>query len=99
LGIFQVNMPLLYGEGEKAFLRLQDTILQCSQDQTLLAWDFEPQHRQRREDHDGVLATGLLATSPRSFKNCGKIVEIDRHGLHSKIRSYNGAHHRKRALA
>jgi hypothetical protein len=26
LGIFDINMPLLYGEGEKAFLRLQEAI-------------------------------------------------------------------------
>lgn len=27
LGLFDVNMPMLYGEGEKAFLRLQTEIL------------------------------------------------------------------------
>ncbi|RSL45093.1 hypothetical protein CEP51_016139 [Fusarium floridanum] len=30
LGLFQVNMPLLYGEGRKAFLRLQEEILKQS---------------------------------------------------------------------
>ncbi|KAM6534548.1 hypothetical protein FALCPG4_004180 [Fusarium falciforme] len=30
LGLFQVNMPLLYGEGRKAFLRLQEEILRQS---------------------------------------------------------------------
>jgi len=38
LGIFDVNMPLLYGEGKKAFLRLQEEILKSSNDQTLFAW-------------------------------------------------------------
>jgi hypothetical protein len=38
MGIFDVNMPLLYGEGEKAFIRLQEEILKESDDQTLLAW-------------------------------------------------------------
>ena len=28
LGLFKVNMPLLYGEGEDAFRRLQETIIQ-----------------------------------------------------------------------
>jgi hypothetical protein len=27
LGIFGINMPLLYGEGERAFTRLQEEIL------------------------------------------------------------------------
>jgi hypothetical protein len=29
MGIFQVNMPLLYGEGSRAFIRLQEEILKC----------------------------------------------------------------------
>ncbi|KAF2201152.1 hypothetical protein GQ43DRAFT_448996 [Delitschia confertaspora ATCC 74209] len=32
LGIFDVNMPLLYGEGEKAFVRLQEEIMKDSDD-------------------------------------------------------------------
>ncbi|OAG03259.1 HET-domain-containing protein [Paraphaeosphaeria sporulosa] len=38
LGIFDVNMPLVYGEGEKAFVRLQEEIMKDSDDQTLFAW-------------------------------------------------------------
>ena len=38
LGIFDVNMPLLYGEGKKAFLRLQEEILRSSYDYSLFAW-------------------------------------------------------------
>jgi hypothetical protein len=37
LGIFDVNMPLLYGEGRKAFIRLQEEILKETDDQSLLA--------------------------------------------------------------
>jgi hypothetical protein len=32
LGIFEVNMPLLYGEGERAFLRLQEEVLKVTGD-------------------------------------------------------------------
>ena len=32
LGTFGVNMPLLYGEGHKAFLRLQEEIIRRSTD-------------------------------------------------------------------
>ena len=38
LGIFDINMPLLYGEGKRAFQRLQEEILRNSQDQSLFAW-------------------------------------------------------------
>jgi hypothetical protein len=40
LGIFQVNMPLLYGEGRHAaFRRLQLEILKESNDESIFAWD------------------------------------------------------------
>jgi hypothetical protein len=38
LGIFGVNMPLLYGEGIRAFQRLQEEILRVTEDYTLFAW-------------------------------------------------------------
>ena len=37
LGIFGVNMPMLYGEREKAFLRLQEEIIKQSDDHTIFA--------------------------------------------------------------
>jgi hypothetical protein len=42
LGIFDVNMPLLYGEAERAFQRLQEEILKVSNDQSLFAWGVKP---------------------------------------------------------
>jgi hypothetical protein len=53
LGLFDINMPLLYGEGRKSFFRLQEELLKCSSDQSLLAWGIKPppkgfsQQRQR----------------------------------------------------
>ncbi|RYP26205.1 hypothetical protein DL768_011770 [Monosporascus sp. mg162] len=41
LGLFDVNLPLIYGEGKKAFIRLQEEILRQSVDQTLLAWTVD----------------------------------------------------------
>lgn len=38
LGIFDVNMPLLYGEGHRAFRRLQEEIIRSSTDQSIFAW-------------------------------------------------------------
>jgi hypothetical protein len=38
LGIFDVNMPMLYGEGKKAFRRLQEEIAKQSGDYSLFVW-------------------------------------------------------------
>jgi hypothetical protein len=41
LGLFDVNMPLLYGEGSvNAFVRLQEDIIQRSFDPTILCWQY-----------------------------------------------------------
>ncbi|KAK0642137.1 heterokaryon incompatibility protein-domain-containing protein, partial [Cercophora newfieldiana] len=44
MGLFGVNMPMLYGEGEKAFIRLQEEIMKISSDHTLFAWGNRIQH-------------------------------------------------------
>ena len=38
MGIFGVNMPTIYGEGQAAFYRLEEEIMKISPDQTLFAW-------------------------------------------------------------
>ena len=63
LGIFNVNMPLLYGEGEKAFHRLQPEILQSSEDESIFAW----------KDGDSQLSTPL-ASSPACFATSYDVV-------------------------
>ncbi|KAK0620074.1 heterokaryon incompatibility protein-domain-containing protein [Immersiella caudata] len=47
LGLFDVHMTLLYGEGRAAFIRLQETILARTGDLSILAWADEG------EGHDG----------------------------------------------
>ncbi|KAK4695010.1 hypothetical protein P7C71_g2651, partial [Lecanoromycetidae sp. Uapishka_2] len=71
LGIFEVNMPLLYGEGTKAFERLQEEILKRSYDLSLLAWGLLPwdQGYSRSDTED----CGILATSTADFAGCGTI--------------------------
>ena len=41
-GIFDVNLPTLYGEGDRAFQRLQEEILRRIPDQSLFAWSDTP---------------------------------------------------------
>ncbi|KAL2105873.1 hypothetical protein VUR80DRAFT_7613 [Thermomyces stellatus] len=38
LGLFDINMPIIYGEGARAFERLQQEILRQSEDFSMLAW-------------------------------------------------------------
>ncbi|KIE04031.1 Heterokaryon incompatibility, partial [Metarhizium majus ARSEF 297] len=40
MGLFDVNMPLIYGEGRNAFYRLQLEIIKSSDDQSIFAFDF-----------------------------------------------------------
>ncbi|KEF53604.1 uncharacterized protein A1O9_10579 [Exophiala aquamarina CBS 119918] len=86
LGIFGVNMPLLYGEGERAFTRLQEEIIKRSDDETIFAWPgiCSPGHctpgrcsgvtdleiATALEDATGC----LLAKSPLLFAGCGGVV-------------------------
>ncbi|KAF5494268.1 Vegetative incompatibility protein HET-E-1 [Colletotrichum siamense] len=44
LGIFEVNMPLIYGEADKAFLRLQHEIMRNSDDVTIFLWSSSEKH-------------------------------------------------------
>jgi hypothetical protein len=39
LGVFDINMPLLHGEGkERAFRRLQEEVLRASDDPIIFLW-------------------------------------------------------------
>ena len=67
LGIFDVNMPMLYGEGPKAFIRLQEEILKNSEDQSLFAWEAS------RESAEQSPFRGLFAASPAEFKDSRNI--------------------------
>ena len=81
LGILNVNMPLLYGEGRKAFMRLQLEIIKKNRDDSIFAWATDHQHQE-------LLATlwptlnaderhrGLLALWPTAFAGSGSIVRF-----------------------
>jgi hypothetical protein len=38
LGLLGVNMPLIYGEGERAFTRLQHELMRSSNDESIFSW-------------------------------------------------------------
>ncbi|KAJ4250190.1 hypothetical protein NW762_012005 [Fusarium torreyae] len=62
MGIFGINMPLLYGEGDKAFYRLQEEIMRVSDDHSLFAWRHPGAHG------------GLLAQTPSAFRDSGDMI-------------------------
>jgi hypothetical protein len=72
LGIFEVNMPLIYGEGSNAFVRLQEEIMKHSVDQSLFAWWQEKQDDDADFYEDGY--RGILARHPSEFKRAARIV-------------------------
>ena len=70
LGLFNVNMPLLYGEGgQKAFVRLQLEIIRKSEDESIFAWTSYQ------------VFCGMLAPQPSYFADSGNITI---HGLGKK---------------
>jgi hypothetical protein len=78
LGICGINMPLLYGEGDRAFARLQEEIIRSDGDDSILAWGlsdeatiFSPQELIPVLNEDPQRS--LLAPSPKAFQGCGKL--------------------------
>ncbi|KAF4977797.1 hypothetical protein FZEAL_5763 [Fusarium zealandicum] len=95
MGIFDVNMPLLYGEGgEKAFIRLQEEIIKKDVDHSIFAWYTEP-------GAQTPTFSGLLSPSPKNFlrKTYQRLLsgapelpyEMTNKGLHLQLRLIDAA--------
>jgi hypothetical protein len=67
MGLFGINMPMLYGEGGKAFIRLQEEIMKTFADDSVFAWKVG--------SSESTTSTyrGLLARSPSEFKDSAGI--------------------------
>ncbi|KAI0391551.1 heterokaryon incompatibility protein-domain-containing protein [Xylariaceae sp. FL0594] len=79
LGLFDVNLSLIYGERELAFLRLQQEIYKFHYDESLFAWgsletfpaiDSFPMYRTPK-------LRGLLASSPQDFAMVHKMLPVE----------------------
>lgn len=80
LGIFGVKMPLLYGEGDNAFFRLQEEIVKRSTDQSILAGNMQ------YKDDTRIFVVGdvqisvhkylAMSNSPSEFIDCSSIEKI-----------------------
>ncbi|EXK75585.1 hypothetical protein FOQG_19648 [Fusarium oxysporum f. sp. raphani 54005] len=69
LGIFVVNMPLLYGERDRAFYRLQEEIIKVNEDVSLLAWNCT--------EADDEFAPNGLAKSPSQSQKYQNLITQD----------------------
>lgn len=70
LGIFDVNMPLMYGEEHEAFRRLQVAMLLSHPDLSIFAWRLPADKKAPKRR----MICGLLAQSPSSFASCDSLV-------------------------
>lgn len=67
LGLFEVNMSPLYGEGHNAFIRLQLEIMRSTNDESIFAWTTKQE--------DNILGHGgVLARSPAAFEDSGNVI-------------------------
>lgn len=87
LGIFDVNMPLLYGEGSKAFIRLQEELMKVSNDPSIFAWYNGVTHKLSvasvqdwpapddvRDGFRKDMLHSFFAASPYAFAHSARIV-------------------------
>ena len=64
MGLLDVNMPMLYGEGKKSFHRLQLEIIRTSNDHSIFAWSCEGTK---------VRVGSVLADDPSFFRECDEM--------------------------
>jgi len=64
LGPFGVNMPMVYGEKENVFVRLQEEVLKITEDYSIFAWH---NHDADRESSFTSIYRDVLAYSPANF--------------------------------
>jgi hypothetical protein len=74
LGVFNINMPLLYGEQERAFRRLQEEIIKSTPDLSIFAWKL-PQRRSDESELERRVFCGVLADRPAAFAGAQSFVK------------------------
>lgn len=70
MGLFGVHIPMLYGEGKSAFLRLQREIIRMTNDQSIFAWCWTGRK-------DIGWSPSFLADEPGYFHDCSSIQRMD----------------------
>ncbi|KAL1856405.1 hypothetical protein Daus18300_010777 [Diaporthe australafricana] len=70
LGIFDIHIPMLYGEGLHAFQRLQEEIMKVTDDTSLFAWGLGRMWNSSE-------SSSILAPAPEYFEHCSDIEIMD----------------------
>ena len=100
MGLLDVNMPMLYGEGKKSFHRLQLEIIRATNDQSIFAWNWSA---------DDMRTGSILADDPSCFRHWSQMELMDHDEyikkddpedeLHSRPSRTDLAHSRSRIAA
>ncbi|KAI3541505.1 HET domain-containing protein [Colletotrichum filicis] len=69
LGLFDIHIPMIYGEGRKAFQRLQEEIAKETDDLSLFAWVAIDENQRYR---------GIFAQEVAEFTFCGNYMRCNR---------------------
>ncbi|KAF8839136.1 HET-domain-containing protein [Paxillus ammoniavirescens] len=80
LGIFDISLPIAYGEGERAFYRFMEAIAQRSIDPTLFAWTGKPSAH-----------SNALPSSPACYYESRTLVAVPRTPRSAPLESHQGA--------
>ncbi|KAI6145781.1 heterokaryon incompatibility protein-domain-containing protein [Pisolithus tinctorius] len=86
MGLFGVNMPMLYGEGEKAFQRLQLEIIRTSSDHSVFAWGSQ-----------NPRTGSVLADDPSDFRGCGDMKSLEHKEFVDRLARYISSNERANA--
>ncbi|KAK4079789.1 hypothetical protein Trihar35433_894 [Trichoderma harzianum] len=77
LGIFNITMPMIYGEGgEQAFFRLQEQIMKVTGDDSILAWGLETNDSSVNNTNNTTTGR-VVAKGPTDFAHSGNIIRRD----------------------
>jgi hypothetical protein len=106
LGLFNINMPMQYGEGAAAFVRLQKEIMKTTNDQSLFAWGYglEPSdgrdvnsNYDKKDPFEGYpedreySEDGMFADHPNRFANGKSLVFLNEYCRSTSFSEANGA--------
>ncbi|KAK5653188.1 hypothetical protein OQA88_9086 [Cercophora sp. LCS_1] len=74
LGLLGINMPLIYGEGDRAFERLQQELIRQQADESILLWGRRWLGNDAGKLEMGHTPITLFATSPSAFEKSNGLV-------------------------
>jgi len=102
LGLVDVNMPMLYGEGTKAFYRLQLELIKKTNEHSIFAWQNDEPRLWYNFGTEEPGRGDLLSPSPQFFAGsagiftCGEIVdaehEMTNRGLRMRLPCIRSVH-------